>query len=114
MMIRMTALGIGRVVREVLPDGKYGPIYFLHYNPKWNEKNTSYPFYKTSKDKDFVQSCDELMANPLMMMQWAEETDRKDPLIPLHKEYKAFNYYHLPDGSGCRPVEKCIDQHQYR
>ncbi|MDR6943999.1 exo-alpha-sialidase [Mucilaginibacter pocheonensis] len=91
-------LGIGRVVREVLPNGKYGPIYFIHYNPKWNEKNTSYPFYKTSKDRDFVQACDELMANPLMMMQWAEETDRKDPLIPLHKEYKAFNFYHLPDG----------------
>ncbi|MGF7037492.1 six-hairpin glycosidase [Mucilaginibacter lappiensis] len=91
-------LGIGRVVREVLPNGKYGPIYFIHYNPKWNEKNTSYPFYKTSKDKGFVQACDELMANPLMMMQWAEETDRKDPLIPLHKEYKAFNFYHLPDG----------------
>jgi hypothetical protein len=91
-------LGIGRVIREVLPDGKYGPIYFIHYNPKWNEKNTSYPFYKTSKDKGFVQACDELMANPLMMMQWVEETDRKDPLIPLHKEYKAFNYYHLPDG----------------
>ena len=91
-------LGIGRVVREVLPNGKYGPIYFIHYNPKWNEKNTSYPFYKTSKDRGFVQACDELMANPLMMMQWAEETDRKDPLIPLHKEYKAFNFYHLPDG----------------
>jgi len=91
-------LGIGRVVREVLPNGKYGLIYFLHYNPKWNEKNTSFPFYKTSKDKGFVQACDELMANPLMMMQWAEETDRKDPLIPLHKEYKAFNFYHLPDG----------------
>ncbi|WP_345953450.1 six-hairpin glycosidase [Mucilaginibacter sp. PAMB04168] len=91
-------LGIGRVVREVLPNGKYGPIYFIHYNPKWNESNTSYPFYKKSKDKGFVQACDELMANPLMMMQWVEETDRKDPLIPLHKEYKAFNYYHLPDG----------------
>jgi hypothetical protein len=91
-------LGIGRVVREVLPNGKYGSIYFIHYNPKWNEKNTSFPFYKTSKDKGFVQACDELMANPLMMMQWAEETDRKDPLIPLHKEYKAFNFYHLPDG----------------
>jgi hypothetical protein len=90
--------GIGRVVREVLPDGKYGPIYFIHYNPKWNESNTSYPFYKKSKDKGFVQACDELMANPLMMMQWVEETDRKDPLIPLKKEYKAFNYYHLPDG----------------
>jgi len=91
-------LGIGRVVREVLPNGKYGPIYFLHYNPKWNEQNTSYPFYKTSKDKGFIQACDELMATPLMMMQWAEETDRKDPLIPLHKDYKAFNFYHLPDG----------------
>jgi len=33
----------------------------------------------------------------LMMMQWVEETDRKDPLIPLHKDYKAFNFYHLPD-----------------
>jgi hypothetical protein len=91
-------LGIGRVIREVLPNGKYGPIYFIHYNPKWNEQNTLYPFYKTSKDKGFVQACDELMANPLMMMQWVEETDRKDPLIPLHKDYKAFSYYHLPDG----------------
>jgi hypothetical protein len=91
-------LGIGRVVREVLPNGKFGPIYFIHYNPKWNEQNTSYPFYKTSKDKGFVQACDELMANPLMMMQWVEETDKKDPLIPLHKDYKAFNFYHLPDG----------------
>jgi hypothetical protein len=91
-------LGIGRVVREVLPNGKYGPIYFIHYNPQWNESNTSYPFYKKSKDKGFIQACDELMANPLMMMQWAEETDRKDPIIPLHKEYKAFNFYHLHDG----------------
>ncbi|SDT16992.1 hypothetical protein SAMN05216490_2644 [Mucilaginibacter mallensis] len=90
--------GIGRVVREVYPNGKFGPIYFIHYNPKWNEQNTSYPFYKTSKDKDFVQACDELMANPLMMMQWEEETDRNDLLIPLHKDYKAFNFYHLPDG----------------
>jgi hypothetical protein len=90
--------GIGRVVREVYKNGTYGPIYFIHYNPKWNEKNTSYPFYKRSKDKAFVEACDELMANPLMMMQWVEETDRKDPLIPLHKDYKAFNFYHLPDG----------------
>ncbi|WP_299582535.1 six-hairpin glycosidase [Mucilaginibacter sp.] len=91
-------LGIGRVVREVYPSGKYGPIYFIHYNPPWNEQNTSSPFYKTSKDKGFVAACDELMADPLMMMQWFEETDRKDPLIPFHKDYKAFNFYHLPDG----------------
>ncbi|MBS1565657.1 MAG: six-hairpin glycosidase, partial [Bacteroidetes bacterium] len=89
--------GIGRVVREVLPDGGYGPIYFLHYNHRWNPGNTSYPFYTTSKDKGFIEACNELMATPLMMMQWEEEADRNDPLIPLQKNYKAFNFYHLPD-----------------
>jgi hypothetical protein len=90
--------GIGRVVREIRPNGSFGPIYFIHYNPAWNDKNTSYPFYGTSKDKGFVEACNELMATPLMMMQWVEEADRKDPLIPLQKDYKAFNFYHLPDG----------------
>ncbi|HEY4787483.1 MAG TPA: exo-alpha-sialidase, partial [Bacteroidales bacterium] len=90
--------GIGRVVREAYPDGKLGPIYFIHYNPTWNEKNTSYPFYTKSKDKGFVEACNELMANPLMMQQWNEETDHKDPLIPVHKDYKALSFYHLPDG----------------
>ena len=90
--------GIGRVVREVRADGSLGPIYFIHYNPAWNPGNTSYPFYTSSKDKGFIADCNELMATPLMMMQWVEETDRNDPLIPLHKDYKAFNFYHLPDG----------------
>jgi hypothetical protein len=90
--------GIGRVVREIHADGSFGPIYFIHYNPAWNEKNTTFPFYAISKDRGFVDDCNELMATPLMMMQWVEETDRKDPLIPLHKDYKAFNFYHLPDG----------------
>jgi len=90
--------GIGRVVREVLPDGKYGPIYFIHYNKAWNINNTSYPFYASSKNKEFVAACNELLATPLMMMQWNEESDRDDPLIPLQKQYKAFCYYHLPDG----------------
>lgn len=92
--------GIGRVVREIKPGGSYGPIYFLHYNPAWNEKNSSYPYYTSSKDKGFIADCNELMATPLMMMQWVEETDRNDPLIPLHKEYKAFNFYHLPNGQA--------------
>ena len=89
--------GIGRVVRELHADGSFGPIYFIHYNLAWNTGNTSYPFYTSSKDKGFVEDCNELMATPLMMMQWVEETDRNDPLIPLHKDYKAFNYYHLSD-----------------
>lgn len=90
--------GIGRVVREVLPDGTYGPIYFIRHNASWDQKKSVYPFYTRSKDKGFVEACNELLANPLMMMQWVEEADRDDVLIPLKKQYKAFSYYHLPDG----------------
>ena len=89
--------GIGRVVREIKQDGTFGQIYFIRYNHSFNAKNTNYPFYKTSKDKGFVSACDELLSKPLQMQQWVEEADRDDPLIPLKKEYKAFNYYHLPD-----------------
>lgn len=89
--------GIGRVVREILPDGKFGPIYFIRYNHAWNKLNTAYPPYSDSKDKNFVAACNELLANPLMLQQWNEEADRNDPLIVLKNEYKAFSYYHLPD-----------------
>lgn len=90
--------GIGRVVREIKKDGSFGPVYFIRYNHGFNEKNTSYPFFTKSKDKGFRQACQEILDNPFYMMQWVEEADRNDPLIPLKKEYKAFNYYHLPDG----------------
>lgn len=90
--------GIGRVIREIKADGGFGPIYFLRYNHAFNAKNTQYPFYKQSKDKGFVKACEEILSNPLMMMQMVEEADRNDPLIPLKKNYKAFSYYHLPDG----------------
>jgi hypothetical protein len=90
--------GIGRVVREVKADGSFGPIYFIRYNHGYDAKNTLYPFYAKSKDKGFVEACNELMATPQMMMQWVEEADRNDALIPLKKQYKAFNYYLLPDG----------------
>ncbi len=90
--------GIGRAVREIQADGKYGPIYFIHYNPGYSEKNTRYPYYTKSKSKAFVEACNELLANKLMTQQWNEEADRKDPLITLQKQYKAFSYYHLSDG----------------
>ena len=90
--------GIGRAVREIMPDGTYGPIYFIRYNPKWTEANTKYPFYTKSKSKAIVEACNELLANKLMTQQWNEEADRKDPTITLQKQYKAFSYYHLPDG----------------
>ena len=90
--------GIGRVIREIKTDGSFGPIYFLRYNHSFNEKNTSYPFYRTSNDKELIDACDEFLATPLLMMQTVEEGDRNDPLIPLQKDFKAFNYYHLEDG----------------
>lgn len=90
--------GIGRVVREIHKDGTYGPIHFIYYNHAFNEKNTAYPFFKKSKDKAFVKACQEILDNPLYMMQWVEEADREDPLIPLKKGYKAFCSYTLPDG----------------
>ena len=57
--------GIGRVIREIKADGTYGPIYFLRYNHDFSEKNTSYPFYKTSKDKELVAACEEILSTPL-------------------------------------------------
>jgi hypothetical protein len=91
--------GIGRVIREINKDGSYGPVYFLRYNHAFSEKNTSYPFYKSSKDKGLVAACEEILATPLLMQQMVEEADRDDALIPLKKDFKAFNYYHLPNGN---------------
>jgi hypothetical protein len=91
--------GIGRVIREIKGDGSFGPIYFLRYNHSFNEKNTSYPFYKSSDDNGLIAACDEFLSTPLMMMQTVEEGDRNDPMIPLQKDFKAFNYYHLPNGN---------------
>ena len=90
--------GIGRVVREIKKDGSFGPIYFVYYNHGFSEKNTDYPYYKKSKDKGFVAAVDAMLADPMQRMQWVEEADRNDPIIPLDKPYKAFSGYTLPDG----------------
>ncbi len=91
--------GIGRVIREIKTDGTFGPIHFLRYNHAFNEKNTGYPFYRSSGDKELIAACDEILSTPLLMMQTVEEADRNDPLIPLQKDFKAFNYYHLSNGN---------------
>jgi hypothetical protein len=90
--------GIGRVIREIKKDGSFGPIYFIRFNSSFNQKLAKYPFYTKSKDKAFVQACNELLANPLMMQQWVEEADRNDPLVPYKRAIKAFSYYHLNNG----------------
>ena len=90
--------GIGRVIREIYKDGSLGPIYFIRNNKSWDMSKSVYPFYTESKDKGFKKACEEILGTPLLMQQWVEEADRDDPLIPLKKDYKAFSYYHLPNG----------------
>ena len=92
--------GLGRVIREVKKDGTLGPIYFIYKNSGYSRrsgKSDIFPFY-TKADKATRQACEEILANPRYRMQWVEEADRNDPLIPLHKEYKAYCDYTLPDG----------------
>ena len=90
--------GIGRVVREIKKDGSFGPIYFIHYNHGFSEKNTDYPYYKKAKDKNLVKAVDALIADPMQRMQWAEESDRGDDILPFKSPLKAFSGYTLPDG----------------
>jgi len=90
--------GIGRVIREIKEDGTFGDIYFIRYNHGWGSENTSYPFYQESRDKGFVDACEEMLSDPLVTLQWVEEADRDDPIIPkLLGKAKAFCYYTLPD-----------------
>lgn len=89
--------GIGRVVREIRKDGTLGPIYFIYYNHSFNQKNTDFPYYKKA-NAGMRKACEEILANPRYRMQWVEEADRNDSIIPLNKPYKAYNDYTLPDG----------------
>lgn len=90
--------GIGRVVREVRKDGSLGPIYFIYYNHGFNERNTAYPNYRHAPRR-VRKACEEILANPRYRMQWVEEADRNDPLIPVPNGYKAYNDYTLRDGT---------------
>jgi len=110
--------GLGRVVREIYKDGTFGPIYFIRYNRHagFDEHNTRYPFYKTTKDKGFLKACEALLADKLMSLQWWEEDRAKDGFyvidpgdvknaFPFHANMttfkgagKALCFYHRPDG----------------
>lgn len=114
--------GLGRVVREVHPDGSLGPIYFVRYNRHagWDESNTPFPFYTTSDDKGLVEACDALLADKLVTLQWWEEDRADDGFFTLkipddlkisdltfgpvprddvnYIEPKALSYYERPDG----------------
>jgi len=110
--------GLGRVVREIRQDGTFGPICFIRYNRHagFDESNTTYPYYKTSTDDEFVEACDALLSNKLVTLQWWEEDRGKDGFFVIdpgdaeNAAYfssnmttskgagKAFCYFHRPDG----------------
>lgn len=95
------ANGIGRVVREIYEDGSLGPIYFIRYDSQtdWNASNTSYPFFRESKDRGFVAACDSLLADKLMTLQWYEEDNGADGFYNFNKSGQAFNWYERKDGN---------------
>jgi hypothetical protein len=111
--------GLGRVVREIHKNGTMGPVYFIRYNRHagWNELNTSFAFYKTSKDKGFLKACEDLLADKLVTLQWWEEDRGKDGFFTIDPSQvsdgdyfsknvvtsggagKALSYFHRPDGA---------------
>lgn len=91
--------GIGRVIRRIFDDGSMGEICFIYYNHAFDSRNTDYKYYTKSKDRELRKACEEILANPLYVMQWVEEADTDEKLIPLNKPYKAFSYYHISDST---------------
>ncbi|MEX0685161.1 MAG: hypothetical protein WD267_04405 [Balneolales bacterium] len=109
--------GVGRVIREVKEDGTFGPVYFIRFNRHagWDESNTNYPLYTASDDQAFLDACEALLSDPLVIMQWWEEDRGDDGFYPIDpsevagSDYfsseittsagsgKAFNYYRRPD-----------------
>ncbi len=92
--------GIGRVVREVYADNTLGPVYFIRYNAGYGPDNTLFPFYTGSPDAGFVEACDELLSDPLTVLQWIEESERGDPLIRIdeaRERVAALSYYHTSE-----------------
>lgn len=96
--------GIGRVVRELYPDGRMGDIYFIRPNWQagWQAAQLNYPLYDTCPDKGFVAACKELLGNALFVQQWAEENGDIDPIIQIKhpktgRKNEAFCWYHIND-----------------
>ena len=92
--------GIGRVVREIYADGRFGPIFFIRPNAKqpFPELALPYPLYRDSTDSGFVAACDALLANKLMTAQWWEE-DQLDDTGFYRFRGKAGSIVTRPDGT---------------
>lgn len=93
--------GIGRVVRELFPNGELGEIYFILpcRQAGWTSELLRYPLYDQSPDPAFAAACRELLSDGLAVQQWAEENgDSLGSIRIKHPEkgrYQAFCWYHI-------------------
>jgi hypothetical protein len=92
--------GFGRVVREVFPDGSFGPIYVLRANAHSSipDFKLPYPHYRDATDAGFVAACEALLADKLMTVQWWEE-EQLDETGFYRFRGKAASWVTRPDGS---------------
>lgn len=92
--------GPGRVVREILADGSFGPIHVLRANAQsaFPAFRLPYPDYRDSADAGFVAACEALLADKLMRAQWWEE-EQLDETGFYRARGKALSYVTRPDGS---------------
>ncbi|MBQ8640227.1 MAG: hypothetical protein IJ468_13810 [Lachnospiraceae bacterium] len=92
--------GVGRVVREVYPDGTLSDVYFLRYNAAAGYDRDHVDLfapYEESLDAGFVEACRELLADRVVTQQWWEE-EQLDREFFTCTGAKALSYYTLPDG----------------
>lgn len=93
--------GIGRVVRELYPDGTASPVYFVAYNTAagfTRENADKFPYYKESNNPDLIAACDEMLADRVYIQQWWEE-QRFDPHLFTQHGGSALCTYTDPEGT---------------
>ena len=93
--------GIGRVIRELFPDGTLGDIYFIRpcWQAGWDKSQLRYPLFEECPDEGFRAACRELLNDRLAVQQWAEENGDADEIIqikhPAGGSNQAFCWYHI-------------------
>lgn len=91
--------GMGRVVRQIRPDGGLGGLFVLRVNRAagWRPDHFPYPMYDESGDSAFIAACRALLADRLATGAWWEEERLDEAFFPL-KNVKAPSFCPLPDG----------------
>ncbi|KAA9132772.1 hypothetical protein F3N42_06055 [Marinihelvus fidelis] len=103
--------GMGRVMREIYPDGGFGPIYFVKKNSTWPHGDFMFPDYTEAADAGFIAAVDAFLADPVRRIQWWEEHWLEPDIDPFvgglqpivsggeTDPGKGFNFYTRDDGA---------------